>query len=156
MPKRYAISLPDGCTLLRQRQPKAGGPKVKRLLVLGLISLLAATAAYAHHSFARDYAEEKQTSLEGDVVSFEYRSPHAWVFFTANDGSGVLRKFGAEWANPRRLEQQGVGASDIKAGDHVIISGAPSRSASTYNVHLKSIRRPADGWTWPGSRGSRR
>jgi len=129
---------------------------VKRLLVVGLGSLLAATAAYAHHSFAKDYVEEKQISLEGDVVSFEYRNPHAWVYLTANDSGGVLRKFGAEWDNPRRLEQQGVGATDLKAGDHVIISGAPSRSATTYSVHLKSIRRPVDGWTWPGNRGFRR
>jgi len=129
----------------------------RRLFVLGIGSLLAAaTAAYAHHCFARDYAEDKQISLEGDVVSFAHRNPHAWVSFTANDGSGVLRKFGAEWANPRRLEQQGVGATDLKAGDHVIVNGAPSRSATTYNLHLKSIRRPADGWTWPGSRGFRR
>jgi hypothetical protein len=129
---------------------------VKRSYVLALTCLLAATAAYAHHSFAKEYAEEKLISLEGDVVSFEYRNPHAWVYFTANDASGVLRKFGAEWANPRRLEQQGVGASDIKAGDHVIISGAPNRTASTYNVHLKGIRRPADGWTWPANGLSRR
>lgn len=129
---------------------------VKKFLVLGLGLLLAASAAYAHHSFARDYAEEKQISLEGDIVSFEYRNPHAWVYFTASDSAGVLRKFGAEWANPRRLEQQGVGATDLKPGDHIVISGAPSRSATTYTVHLKGIRRPADGWTWPGGRGRSR
>lgn len=128
---------------------------MKRLVVLGLGAWLAATGAYAHHSFARDYAEDKQISLEGEVVSFEYRSPHAWVYFTANDGTGVVRKFGAEWANPRRLQQQGISADDIKPGDHVIVSGAPSRSATTYNVHLKKIHRPADGWTWPGGRPSR-
>ena len=128
---------------------------MKRLFVLGLASLFAATAAYAHHSFARDYAEDRQISLEGDVVSFEYRSPHAWVYFTASDNGGASRKYGAEWANPRRLEQQGIGASHIRPGDHVIISGAPSRSATTYSVHLKSIQRPADGWVWPGS-GSHR
>ena len=136
-----------GCNLFRMKW---------RLCAAGLGTLLAATAAYAHHSFARDYAEDKQVSLEGDVVSFEYRNPHAWVYFTASDGSGVQRKFGAEWANPRRLEQQGVGATDLKTGDHVVISGAPSRSDTTYNVHLKSIRRPADGWTWPGGRGRSR
>ena len=128
---------------------------MKRLIVLGLGSMLAATAAYAHHSFAKDYAEEKQVSLEGDVISFEYRNPHAWVYVSANDASGVPRKFGAEWANPRRLQQQGIGATDLKPGDHVIVSGAPSRSPATYNLHLKSIRRPADGWAWP-SRGFRR
>ena len=146
------------CCLPAAASAEAGAQevKVKKLLVLGLASVLGATAAYAHHSFARDYAEEKHISLEGDVVSFEYRNPHAWVYFTANDSSGVLRKYGAEWANPRRLEQQGIGATDLKPGDHVVIGGAPSRSATTYNVHLKSIHRPADGWTWPGSRGFRR
>jgi hypothetical protein len=130
---------------------------VKRgIFTLAFAAMLAATAAYSHHSFARDYAEDKQISLEGDVVSFEYRNPHAWVYFTANDGTGVPRKFGAEWANPRRLGQQGIGASHIKAGDHVIIGGSPSRSATTYNVHLKSIQRPADGWSWPGGRGRSR
>ena len=122
---------------------------MKKSIVLGLCPLLIASAAYAHHSFAKDYAEEKQISLEGDVVSFDYRNPHAWVYFTANDGNGVPRRFGAEWANPRRLQQQGIGAADIKPGDHVIVTGAPSRSTTAYNVHLKSIKRPADGWSWP-------
>lgn len=123
---------------------------VKRMLLLmGIGALLVATRADAHHSFAKEYAEDKQIALEGDVVSFEFRSPHTWVYFTANDGTGVFRRYGAEWSNPRRLEQQGVIATSIKTGDHVIITGAPNRSATDYSVHLKSIRRPADGWAWP-------
>ena len=129
----------------------------RRLLILGIGALLAATSAYAHHSFARMYHEEKSISLEGEIVSYEYRSPHTWVYFTANDGTGVARKWGAEWSNPRRLEQQGVVASTLQAGDRVIITGAPNRSATDYSVHLKSIRRPADGWSWPtGGGGDRR
>ena len=128
----------------------------RRLFLLALGSLMAASAVYAHHSFARDYHEDQMISLEGEVVNFDYRNPHAWVYFTANDSGGVMRKFGAEWANPRRLEQQGIGASALKAGDHVIVRGAPSRSATTYNVHLKSIDRPADGWSWPAGRGRTR
>ena len=62
----------------------------RRLFVLALGSLMAATAAYAHHSFARDYHEDQMISLEGDVVSFDYRNPHAWVYFTANDSGGVM------------------------------------------------------------------
>jgi len=125
---------------------------VKRTLVLlGICALLAATAADAHPSFAKTYSEEKHIALEGDVVSFEYRNPHAWVYFNAPDSTGVVRKFGAEWANPRRLEQQGVLATSIKAGDHILVGGAPSRSATDYSVHLKSIERPSDGWRWPGA-----
>ena len=128
----------------------------RTLVLLGMGTLLATTTADAHHSFAKTYAEEQLISLEGDIVSFEYRSPHAWVYFNAADSTGVVRKFGAEWANPRRLVQQGVLATTLKAGDHIVVGGAPSRSANAYAVHLKSIQRPSDGWTWPGSGGRRR
>jgi len=63
---------------------------VKRFVVLGLASMLTASAAYAHHSFAKDYAEEKQISLEGDVVSFDYRNPHAWLYIDRKDESGKV------------------------------------------------------------------
>ena len=124
----------------------------RSLAFLGIGALLAATAADAHHSFAKTYSEEKNVTLEGDVVSFEYRNPHAWVYFTANDSSGIPRKYGAEWANPRRLEQQGIMGTTIKVGDHVVIGGSPSRNVTDYAVHLKSIHRPADGWSWPAAR----
>jgi exonuclease VII large subunit len=123
---------------------------VKRtLVILGLGALAAAVPAYAHHSFAKDYDEGRQISLEGDVVSFELRNPHSWVYFTVKDSTGVFRQFGAEWANPNRLRQAGLTGETLKAGDHVIVTGAPNRTASEHSVHLKSIRRPADGWVWP-------
>lgn len=123
----------------------------RRLLILGIGSLLAAATADAHHSFAKTYAEEQQISLEGDVISFEFRNPHSWVYFTAMDSTGVFRQYGAEWGNPNRLSQQGISGRSISAGDHIIITGAPNRNATDYSVHLKSIRRPSDGWTWPGN-----
>ena len=122
-----------------------------RLFVLGIGSLLMASAAYAHHSFAKDFDESRQVTLEGDVVSFDMRNPHSWVYFTAKDPSGVVRQYGAEWFGLRRLEQTGVTATTFKAGDHVFVTGAPNRVATEYSVHLKNIRRPSDGWAWPAS-----
>ena len=118
--------------------------------------LLTATAAAAHHSFAAYYDEGKHVSLEGQVVSFELRSPHAWVYFMAPDGSGVMRKFGAEWGNPRRLSQQGIDAQTLRAGDRIVVGGAPNRKSEDYTVHLKSIRRMSDGWSWPSGGGNGR
>jgi uncharacterized protein DUF6152 len=131
---------------------------MRRLLILGIGALLVGATADAHHSFARYYDEGRQISLEGDIVSFELRSPHAWVYFTANDSTGVARRYGAEWSNPRRLEQQGIAATSIRPGEHVLVTGAPNRNATDYSIHLKSIHRPADGWRWPGetSTASRR
>jgi exonuclease VII large subunit len=114
-------------------------------------ALLAATTADAHHSFAKEYDEGRQISLEGEVTSFDLRNPHSWLYFTAKDATGVVRQYGAEWANRNRLSQAGISGDTLKAGDHVVVAGAPNRTATEYSVHLKSIRRPADGWSWPGS-----
>jgi len=123
---------------------------VKRtLVILGLGALVAAVPAYAHHSFAKEYDEGRQISLEGEVMSFDLRNPHSWVYFTAKDSTGVVRQYGAEWANRNRLVQAGLSGETLRAGDHVIIAGAPNRTAAEYTVHLKSISRPSDGWSWP-------
>jgi hypothetical protein len=128
-----------------------------RLFVLAVGSILVASTAYAHHSFAKEYNESKSVTLEGDITSVELRNPHSWVYFTATDPSGVVRKYGAEWFNLRRLSQTGVDSNTFKAGDHIVVIGAPNWDVNTYTVHLKSIRRPSDAWAWPsGNNGGDR
>jgi hypothetical protein len=127
-----------------------------RVLFGVVVLLLAGVPAAGHHSFAAYYFEEQSVTIEGDVVEFDYRAPHAWLYLMAPDAEGQIRRFSAEWANPRRLTGDGVTRDKIKAGDRVIISGSPGRTASEFKIHLKSIRRPADGWSWgmrrPGAR----
>jgi hypothetical protein len=108
---------------------------------------------YAHHSFAAHYFEEQSVSIQGEVVEFEYKSPHAWVHVMAKDGNGQTQRFSAEWANPNRLQQLKITKDTLKAGDYVIITGSPGRNASERRIHLKGIERPADAWNWRGGRG---
>ena len=124
------------------------------LLALGA-AVLADAVAHAHHSFAAYYFEEQSVTIEGALDTFEYRAPHAWVFVMAPDAEGRLQRYGAEWANPTRLRGDGITRDTLKAGDHVVITGSPGRTPSEYKVHLKQIRRPADGWEWRGGRRGR-
>ena len=128
-----------------------------RVLRAVAAALVIGVPVAAHHSFAAYYFEDQTVTIEGDVVEFDYRAPHAWVYLTAPDASGTMRRFSAEWANPRRLTGDGITRDKIKAGDRVIITGSPGRTAADYKVHLKQIRRPADGWEWGMRRaGARR
>jgi hypothetical protein len=122
------------------------------VLSVAIGALVAVIPASAHHSFSAYYFEEQSITLEGVVQEFQYRSPHAILIFTAPDPSGRTQTFAAEWSNPRRLSSQGITASTLKPGDIVIVTGSPGRTASEYKVHLKGIRRPADGWNWAGGR----
>jgi hypothetical protein len=112
---------------------------------------LAAVPVYSHHSFAPYYIADQTIAVEGEVAEFDYRNPHVWVYILVRDASGGTRRVGAEWINPGGLHQQGIGKNALKPGDHVIVTGSPSRDPAEQKILLRAIERPADGWKWTGS-----
>jgi Family of unknown function (DUF6152) len=125
---------------------------MKRALLALLMTTGVVAGTSAHHSFAAFYLEDQTISMEGEIVEFEYRSPHSFVHIAARDESGAVQRFVAEWASPNRLSQRGITAETLKPGDHVVLSGSPGRNPGERRLHLKRIQRPADGWDWPGQR----
>jgi hypothetical protein len=63
-----------------------------------------------------------------------------------------VQRYAAEWSNPTRLARDGIDQHTLRAGDRVTVTGSPGRVATEYKIHLKRMTRPADGWTWRGSR----
>jgi hypothetical protein len=120
------------------------------LLAFGLAILMEAVPAHSHHSFPAHYFEEQSITVKGELVEFEYKSPHAWVHVMVKDETGQTQRFSAEWANPNRLQQLSITKDTLKPGDLLIITGSPGRNASERKIHLKGIERPADGWNWRG------
>lgn len=106
----------------------------------------------AHHSFSAYYFESESISIQGQVREFRLRSPHAILLVDVRTPDGRVQTYEAEWGNPRRLGSQGITGETLKPGDQVVVTGSPGRTASEYKVHLKGIHRPADGWSWGGSR----
>lgn len=120
-----------------------------RSLWLGLAAAAVMVAGLpAHHSFAAYYHEQESVTVEGDVVEFHYRAPHAWVHVNAPDAEGQMRTYAAEWANPSRLSRDNITKDTLRPGDVVRITGSPGRETTEYKIHLKAIERPKDGWTW--------
>ena len=121
---------------------------MNRPAIITALVLATAGVAHAHHSFPAFYFEDQTISIEGELVEFEYRAPHAWVHVRGRDADGAMRTFAAEWANPNRLGRDRVTKDTLKPGDYVIITGSPSRKSDERKLHLKRIERPADGWKW--------
>ena len=80
---------------------------MKRTLLAVSLVLGAAASSAAHHSFAADYLEEQQVSVEGDIIAFELRSPHSWLHLIVVDEGGQAQKYSVEWSHPARLRQAG-------------------------------------------------
>lgn len=120
----------------------------KRILFGCLAGALVAIAAHAHHSFTATYDENDEIRIEGTLVQFMFRNPHAWVHVMAEDENGEMIRWGVEWGGAGQLSGQGVTRESLKAGDHVIITGNPGRNAEEHRIRMRSLLRPSDGYGW--------
>jgi hypothetical protein len=125
-----------------------------RALVVGTLVTLGLTSSVSgHHSFAAYYFEDQSIEIEGSIVGVEFKAPHVWLRVDTRDESGKEKRYSAEWANPSRLEREGMTKDTLKVADVVRIWGSPSRDPNDGRIHLKRILRTSDGWEWrPGRR----
>ena len=107
--------------------------------------------AFAHHSFTATYLEGQEATIEGDLVQFIYRNPHAFVQVMAPDPQtkDVVR-WAVEWAGNGQLRQAGITAETLKVGDHVVVTGSLGRNPEEHRLRMRTISRPKDGWRWSG------
>ena len=128
---------------------------MKRFIVAGVLAGAAAVAVAiplrAHHSFAATYYEDKVQTVEGDMVQFVFRNPHSFVHLEAPDEDGVMQRWAVEWGSGMQLSGQGLQATTLKAGDHVVVTGAPGRNPDDHRMRMKTITRPKDGFKWNGT-----
>jgi uncharacterized protein DUF6152 len=114
-----------------------------RVFILMLVVAMSAVAAYAHHSFAGSYIEDKTVKLEGTVAEFNIRNPHSFISIEVVDKDGKTTRWGGEWGGVTQLSQGGVNRFTLKIGDKIIIDGAPARDASDHKVLVRQVVRPA-------------
>ena len=110
--------------------------------------LLAAASALAHHSFTATYDESEEVRIEGTLVAFHFRNPHASVDILVEDENGATERWGIEWGGAGQLSGQGVTRESLKAGDHVVITGNPARDPNSRRLRMQSLLRPSDGFGW--------
>lgn len=120
----------------------------RRLLLAATAGLTASLGAEAHHSFTATYDENAEVRIEGTLVAFHFRNPHASVDILAEDESGNMVRWGIEWGGAGQLANQGVTSQSLRAGDHVIITGNPARDPNSHRLRMRSLLRPADGYGW--------
>ena len=90
---------------------------------------MSGAAAYAHHSFAGTYVEDKLMKIEGKVVEFNIRNPHSFILIEVRRRTARPSRWGGEWGGVTQLSQGGVTRFTLEVGDHLIIEGAPPRDS---------------------------
>ena len=120
--------------------------RLTALLLVG--GCLVGGRVYAHHSFASTYVENQQTSIEGELVQFVYRNPHAILQVVTVDAKRQMQRWTVEWEGRGQLDHEGVTGMSLMAGDRVVITGNPGRNAADHWLRAQTIMRPRDGWKW--------
>jgi hypothetical protein len=127
----------------------------KTVLLVLVAILLTGAAAYAHHSYGATYEVSKEIRLQGKLVQFVFRNPHAFVHVQAPDSNGVMQRWAVEWSGTTQLGAAGVNAQTLKVGDDIVILGRPSRVPNEYRALMVTLKRPSDGFTWGTRDGER-
>ena len=123
---------------------------MKRLVVAAVAAWTCALGvqAYAHHSFAATYIEDRNVTIEGELVQVLFRNPHSFVHVTVTQKDGSMVRYAVEWGGAAQLGGQGVTRETLKLGDKLIISGNPGRNPADHRVRMVTLRRPSDGLSW--------
>src|SRR5579862_7067754 len=115
--------------------------KPTSLIVLaGVVLLVAAIPATAHHSFAAEYDASKPCKMTGTVSKFELTNPHSWIFIDVKDEQGNIVTWEFETANPNSLFRRGYKKGMILPGMVVTIEGYLAKDSShTGNAHVLTM-----------------
>ena len=87
------------------------------------------SSAWAHHSAAM-FDATKTDTLVGTVTQYQFENPHAWIYMTVVNPSGVQKKFSIEMTSPNLLQRAGWRPATLKPGDRVTVKIHPLRDGS--------------------------
>ena len=126
--------------------------------IIGTLAIAAAFFAVpatlrAHHSYSATYDTSREVRLDGKLVQFVWRNPHAFVHVQAPDESGTSQRWSVVWAGTSQLANNGIARDTLHVGDAVTIVGRPSRVSGEYRLLMVSLKRPSDGFSWGTRQG---
>ena len=103
-----------------------------RSMAIGLLLAMAAASALAHHGWS--WTEEKQTTLEGKILSVSMAPPHPQLQVVTEDGG----RWQIDLGNPSQTERSGFTAKSASAGDRITVLG--NRNKEPGKRHMKAVR----------------
>lgn len=100
-------------------------------LTLVFALFMAVEPVVAHHSFAAEFDNTKQTTKRGFVTKVEWTNPHVWFYVNVKDeATGKVTNWGFEMGPPHGLQTRGWTRETMKLGDEVIVNGSLAKNGS--------------------------
>jgi len=100
--------------------------------VVAAIALGFSGVALAHHSFSM-FDMEKDITLEGTVVEYQFMNPHSHILVKVPPGKGnesLAGNWDVEGGSATIMRRQGWGRDTFKSGDNIKLVGHPMRDGT--------------------------
>lgn len=102
----------------------------KRTAFIFLASVIAASSAYAHHSYAMfDRTQTKE--VKGTLYAVEWKNPHSWIWVAVPNDKGVTDVWGFEGTSPASLMRLGYTKKNLVVGTPVTVTYNPLKDGAT-------------------------
>ena len=105
---------------------------IRRIFVVVAVFSVLSGVAVAHHSRSSYTAEN--VTLEGTVIDFVWRNPHAQVVFEVTGVDGEVVKWRGEYSSVTSMIAAGMTRNTFKPGDVIRVEARVATSGAPYAV----------------------
>ena len=129
---------------------------VRALAAAAALVVMAAGAAFAHHSFSAEYDDKKPLKLTGTVTTMKWSNPHAWIYMDVKDKGGKVVNWAFETGGANALYRRGWRKEDLAPGTVLTIDAFQARNgkptANATSILLPDGKRLFAGSSAPGAK----
>jgi hypothetical protein len=111
------------------------------LLILVLVSLGAASAAFAHHSVVGEFDTGKALTLTGTISKVQWMNPHIYVYLDVKEGDGTVSSWALETLPTAMMRKAGLSKEAVMGtpGEVVTVAIVPARDGTKHLGWISKI-----------------